>query len=81
MNIAFEEDYSEERFCGLDLQGFKKSGKASSFTVKGDREYIEARLRAMNPLLLDVVPLSLEETFIRSLEAIGYSYGETDAKI
>ena len=42
--------------------------------VKGDREYICKSLSELQPLLLDVLPLSLEEVFTYEMEALGYSF-------
>jgi ABC-2 type transport system ATP-binding protein len=33
-----------------------------------------AKLNALNPLLLDVLPLTLEEIFIYEMEVLGYAY-------
>ena len=42
--------------------------------MRGDREGTIASLRSMNPILLDVLPLSLEEVFIYEMEALGYAF-------
>lgn len=81
VQIALDGDFDESLFAFLDIRDYKRNGKVASFIATGDKGDIEARLRAMEPLLLDVLPLSLEETFICSLGAMGYSYGETDTKI
>jgi len=33
-----------------------------------------SKLRAMNPVLLDILPLSLEEVFIHEMQALGYAF-------
>lgn len=80
VQIAFEEDCDKERFQGLDILSFTKSGKVASFIVKGNGEETEARLKAMSPIILDILPLSLEEVFVCSLSALGYSYNDIDTK-
>jgi len=42
--------------------------------VRGNREETVATLRSLNPVLLDVLPLSLEEVFTYEMEALGYSF-------
>ena len=32
------------------------------------------RLSAMNPVILDILPLTLEEMFTYEMEALGYSF-------
>lgn len=81
VQVAFEGTYGESRFEGLKIRDYKQNGKVASFIAEGDRGDIEARLGEMNPLLLDVLPLSLEELFVCSLEAMGYAYGERETKI
>lgn len=83
IQIAFREEYDRSRFNGLDITLFKKSGSVSNMIVNGDREETIARLSAMDPVLLEVLPLSLEEVFTYEMQALGYSFdteGETGAK-
>jgi ABC-2 type transport system ATP-binding protein len=42
--------------------------------VLGEREETVAYLSTMNPLLLDVLPLTLEEVFTYEMEALGYVF-------
>ena len=53
---------------------FSKSGSVTNMIVRGDRAQTEARLRAMNPVLLDTLPLTLEEVFTYEMKALGYSF-------
>ena len=49
-------------------------GSVCTFILRGDRAATEAHIRAMSPLLLDVLPLTLEEVFVYEMEALGYSF-------
>ena len=40
---------------------------------RADREQIYERLKAMNPSILDILPLSLDEVFSYELDALGYN--------
>ena len=73
VQIAFDEPYSKEKFEGIDILSYTQVGSVSGFVVRGDREWVEHRLRAMSPLLLDLLPLSLEEVFVHEMKALGYS--------
>ena len=49
-------------------------GSVATFIAKGDKEETVARIREKNPLLLDVLPLNLEEVFVDEMEALGYAF-------
>ncbi len=53
---------------------FAKSGSVSNIILRGDKEKVTAALREMKPVILDVLPLSLEEVFTYEMEALGYSF-------
>lgn len=77
IQIAFSDSYDRSRFEHLtDMQilHFTKHGSVANIIVKGDRDKTVEQLRAMNPVLLDVLPLSLEEVFTYEMEALGYSF-------
>ena len=74
IQIAFMDEYDRSRFDGIDILHFTKHGSVSNMIVRGDREATVATLRAMNPTIMDVLPLSLEEVFTYEMEALGYSF-------
>lgn len=74
IQIAFADEYDRSRFDGIDVLHFVKHGSVSNLIVRGDREETVDRLQAMHPILLDVLPLSLEEVFTYEMELLGYSY-------
>ena len=74
IQIAFPDDYDRTRFDGVDIVYYSKQGSVSNMIVRGDRSATVERLRAMNPLVLDVLPLTLEEIFTYEMEALGYSF-------
>ena len=67
VQIAFADDYSIERFKDFNVVDFSKQGSVAKLILKGDREDIEARLSAMSPILLEALPMTLEETFTYEL--------------
>ncbi len=73
IQIAFNYDYDRTLFDGIDLVSFEKHGSVSSLIVKGEKEAISARLSALSPVLLDILPLTLEEVFTYEMEVLGYT--------
>ena len=76
VQTAFAASFTRERFEGLDILSYTQMGSVCTFIVRGDKGETEARIRAMSPLLLDILPLSLEEVFIYEMELLGYSFKE-----
>ncbi len=74
VQLAFNYDYNQEHFTGIDMLHFVKHGSVSNLIVRGDKSITVNRLKAMNPVLLDVLPLTLEEVFTYEMEALGYSF-------
>ena len=53
---------------------FSKHGSVANLIVRGSREETLETLRAMEPALLEALPLSLEEVFTYEMEALGYTF-------
>ena len=80
IQIAFNHEYDRDLFEGLDILHYTRHGSVASFIVRGDREQTVATLQAKLPVLLDVLPLSLEEVFTYEMEALGYIFDEGEGK-
>ena len=74
IHIAFQDEYDRSRFEGIDILHFVKHGSVSNMIVRGSREETVAKLKELNPSILDVLHLSLEEVFTYEMEALGYSF-------
>lgn len=74
IQVAFLEEYDKDKFKSLTVLHIVKSGSVSNLICRGDREEVTAILKRMNPVILDVLPLSLEEVFTYEMEALGYSF-------
>lgn len=74
IQIAFPHDYDRNIFGDTDIIHYSKIGSVSSLIVRGDKTSIISFLKSMNPTLLDVLPLSLEEVFTYEMEALGYNF-------
>ena len=69
---AFHEDLAKENFKGFDLLHYEKEGMVYTLVIRGDEEEVMEKLKAMNPILLNTLPVSFEELFIYELEERGY---------
>jgi len=74
VQIALSQDYDKDTFEGIEMLHFSKKGSVSNMIVKGDREKTIAQLKKHVPLILDVLPLSLEEVFTYEMSALGYDF-------
>lgn len=74
IQIAFGHEYGQDDFSGIDILHFVKHGSVSNIIARGEKEETIAKLKSMNPILLDVLPLTLEEVFTYEMEALGYSF-------
>ncbi len=74
VQIAFSAPYDKSKFDGIDIVHFVKHGSVSNMIIKGDRDETIAKLSAMSPNIMDVLPLSLEEVFTYEMETMGYSF-------
>ena len=76
VQVAFADEYDRSRFAGIESLSFSKHGSVSSLIVRGDRDETEAKIKAMNPVLFEILPLSLEEVFVYEMGQLGYEFSE-----
>lgn len=74
LQVGFNKPFSREMFSALDILSYSARGSVATFIVRGDREKTVKLIRAHSPVLLDVLPLTLEEVFIYEMEALGYCF-------
>ena len=74
VQVAFREAYGRERFEGFDILNYVQTASVATFITRGQKEDVVEKIRKMNPILLDVLPLNLEEVFIYEMEALGYAF-------
>lgn len=68
IQLAFKEEKAIEEFSDLDIINIEINGRVVNLVLEGDLEVIKAQLEKMNPLMLDVLDISLEELFISKME-------------
>ena len=74
VQIAFDRPFSEELFSSLQVENCRINGGVAQLILRGDKYEILARLKQLNPVLLDVLPLNLEEIFTYEMKELGYSF-------
>ena len=80
VQIAFAEPFGKERFEKWSPLHYIQQGSVATFLLRGDREAIKAELFGMEPLLLELLPLTLEEVFVHELDALGYSFEKEEVR-
>ena len=76
IQVAFNYDYTEELFKGIEVHNMKKIGSVTNMIVKGSREATVKILEELNPIILEVLPLTLEEVFTYEMDALGYNFDD-----
>lgn len=72
IQVAFEGNKPDELKKGIEILHYEKRGSVHLFIAKGNREDVLASFNNHNPILIDVLPLTLEEIFIYELGGAGY---------
>lgn len=71
VQVAFPEevpDFSKE----LELLHTANTGRVHTLIVRGNPEEVKAQIEKMQPMLIDILPLTLEEIFIYELGGVDY---------
>ncbi len=76
VQISLNEDFDKSTFNHLDVLSFKKQGSVATIIIKGDPEKSKQQLQKLKPLILDFLPLTLEEIFIYEMEVLGYEFNK-----
>jgi len=76
VQVAFDTPYTKDKFGGIEMLDYNQMGSVATFIARGDKEEVVAKIRSLNPIILDVLPLNLEEVFIYEMESLGYAFKE-----
>lgn len=74
VQAAFPQEYSKEDFTDMEVLHFEKNQSVLHLIIKGEENFIKNNINQKNPLLLDIIPLTLEEIFIYEMEELGYDF-------
>lgn len=76
VQLSFEKNFDKEDFEDFDILSFKKQGSVATIIIKDTDGKSKKKLEKMKPLILDYLPLTLEEVFIYEMEALGYEFNK-----
>ena len=76
IQIAFREEKNREDFESLDIMHYAKTGRIITLVVKGNLEEIKHQIQSLDPLMMDILPVNLEEIFIYEMERKGVFVNE-----
>lgn len=74
VQIAFKEPFDAGKFSGLKVDRCSINGSVANLIVNDEREKTLGYLESLNPVLCEVLPLTLEEVFTFEMEALGYTF-------
>lgn len=72
LQIAFKELPEEKFFTDLNVVHHTIKGRIVTSIIKGDISNIEEKVTKYNPLMYDILPLTLEEIFAYEMGELGY---------
>lgn len=72
LQIAFQNEVPEGFLDELEVLHRSESGSVLLLIAKGNKEELLSKVEKMNPVILDLLPLTLEEIFIYELGGMGY---------
>ena len=76
VQISLKEDITKDKFKELEIINFKKIGSVATIIINDKNGNSKKELEKLNPIILDFLPLTLEEVFIYEMEALGYEFNE-----
>jgi len=74
LQLAFEGEFPVELKERINILSLESTGRVHMLIVKGETNDIEAKVQAFNPIICDMIPLTLEEVFIYELGGMGYEF-------
>lgn len=72
LQVAFDTFSPSEFEASFEILHKDKFGSVKQYIIRGDSDAIMEKAKEFKPILLDLLPLSLEEVFIYELGGMGY---------
>ncbi len=77
IQIVMDDELNKKDFGEIDVLSYTRRGSVSNLIIRGDCNKAVRILEEKEPILIEVLPLSLEEIFTYELKEKGYSFDET----
>lgn len=74
IQVAFEGELPEGLRDKIDILHEESVGRVNMLIVKGDSDEVNKKIKSYNPIICDMIPLTLEEVFIYELGGMGYEF-------
>ena len=74
LQVAFEGEMPQALLSDLQILNHTESGRVHLLIIRGEREAILEKVASFDPILYDLIPLTLEEVFIYELGGKGYDF-------
>lgn len=74
IQTAFEGEFPADLRDSIEILHTDSVGRVHMIIAKGESGKIKAEIERFNPLICDVIPLTLEEVFIYELGGMGYEF-------
>ena len=72
IQLAFKEEVNEDMFAHLDILKCDIQSRVVNLVVKGNLDEVKEKLTNLHPLMMEILPVNLEELFIFEMEKKGY---------
>lgn len=73
VQVVMKNNFPEDILDSFTILHHEKRGSVQLLIVKGAREAIDDTIKRADPLVYDLLPLTLEEIFVYEMEGIGYA--------
>ena len=74
VQISLKQDFDKNTFKKLKILSYKKVGSVATLIINEEGHDSRKYLENLKPIILDYLPLTLEEVFIYQMEALGYEF-------
>ncbi len=78
IQAAFPEAHEPEDFTFPEILHKERNVSIFYFIMRGSEEVIREKFKIYDPVVMDIIPLTLEEIFIYEMEALGYDANGLD---
>lgn len=73
VQAVFDRQFDKGLFADFDCLHYTQHGSVCNLILRGDQQETINRMHALSPMLVETLPLTLEEVFLYEMEALGYS--------
>lgn len=72
IQVAFNDEVTPEIFKSIPVRNLVQRGRYFTFIAEGEEDALKSSLAVLNPVFVEIMPLTLEEIFINEMGGVGY---------